>query len=276
MQTKIITVNQLDLFSFFLKTAGPVFFMSMQLSYLQTASKILSKKSDCRLSILPFVSLVTNCAVWIMYATLKVNATIFIPNFTGFIAGLVCVFAFQVYTNEKNLLIFIAAGLILTITVFFFVQGSASIVGMIGVCLSVILMGAPLVALKIIIEEKSTATLPFMTSITTFLNGLCWTLYGFLEAHDPIVYVPNSIGLFLACIQLSLFVIYGFPPKVAAVEDYTEIKSSGTQDITIKLSSIADSNFKDESTASSNESNQFGTVISSLTHNDTKNLPNYV
>lgn len=275
MQTTI-TTDQLDLFSFFLKTAGPVFFMSMQLSYLQTASKMISKKSDCRLNILPFVSLVTNCAVWIMYATLKVNATLFIPNFTGFIAGLVCVFAFQVYTDQKNTLIFVAAGLILTMAVFFFVQNSASIVGIIGVCLSVILMGAPLAALRIIVNEKSTATLPFMTSITTFLNGLCWTLYGFLESHDPIVYVPNSIGLFLACIQLSLFVIYGFPPKMVAVEDYTEIKSSRTQDITIKLGSIADSNFKDESTNFSNELNQFGTAISPLTHNDAKNLSNYV
>jgi solute carrier family 50 protein (sugar transporter) len=248
-----MTVNHEDILSVVLKTTGPIFFMSLQMSYLQTAMTILKTKSDCRLSILPFVSLATSSAVWIMYATLKANKTIFIPNFTGFIAGIACVFAFQIYTDQKNTLIFIAAGLLLIITVAFYIHNKAKIVGMIGVCLSVVLMGAPLAALRIIIEEKSTATLPFMTSITTFLNALSWTLYGIFEAQDPIVYVPNSIGLFLACIQLFLFVIYGFPPKIAAVENYTEIKSKTAQDISTKLAglqeSAIDSKFEDEASA---------------------------
>jgi hypothetical protein len=132
-----------------LATAGPIFFMSMQLSYLQTASKILSSKSDCRLSVLPFVSLATNCAVMTMYAILRANATVFIPNFSGFLAGLACVFAFQMYTEQTNRGIFIAACLILTVAIGFFFYNSATSIGMIGVGLSVILMGAPLATLQV-------------------------------------------------------------------------------------------------------------------------------
>jgi hypothetical protein len=132
-----------------LATAGPIFFMSMQLSYLQTASKILSSKSDCRLSVLPFVSLATNCAVMTMYAILRANATVFIPNFSGFLAGSACVFAFQMYTEQTNRGIFIAACLILTVAIGFFFYNSATSIGMIGVGLSVILMGAPLATLQV-------------------------------------------------------------------------------------------------------------------------------
>jgi hypothetical protein len=122
--------------------------------------------------------------------------------------------------------------------------------------------------IQVIIEEKSTASMPFATSMATFLNALCWSLYGVIEVNDPIVYIPNSIGLFLACIQLSLFVIYGFPPSVAAIEDYTEVKLSDKGDVETTLGNITvpnDTNFR----------NAVDTR-SPLMRNDPKGAPSYV
>jgi hypothetical protein len=110
--------------------------------------------------------------------------------------------------------------------------------------------------------------MPFATSLATFLNALSWSLYGVIEVNDPIVYIPNSIGLFLACIQLSLFVIYGFPPTVAAIEDYTEIKLSDKGDVETTLDNITvsnDTNFRNG-----------GDMRSPLMRNDPKSIPSYV
>jgi solute carrier family 50 (sugar transporter) len=212
-----------NLFYYVLSVAGPIFFMSMQLSYLQTASKIISKRSDCQLSPLPFVSLVTNCAVMSLYAFLRSNATIFVPNFSGFLTGIVCTCAFQTYTTDVKKEIFLIAGCILVLAAYLTAVGAAYPLGLVGVCLSVILMGSPLATLATVIREKSTNSLPFSTSVATFFNALSWSLYGVLEANDAIVYVPNLIGLFLACIQLSLFVVYGMPSEVVEQPKYSAI-----------------------------------------------------
>lgn len=43
-----------------------------------------------------------------------------------------------------------------------------------------------------------------------WISSLCWTLYGYLKLNDPLVYVPNALGLLLASLQMLLFLIYGF------------------------------------------------------------------
>lgn len=53
-------------------------------------------------------------------------------------------------------------------------------------------------------------------SLVLFSTGLCWSLYGWLVIDDISVYLPNALGLLLASVQLSLFVVYGFPPPATA------------------------------------------------------------
>lgn len=226
---------------YILATAGPLFFMSMQVSYLQTAMNIYHNKSDLQLSPLPFVSLLTNCAVMSLYGLLKSMNTVLIPNFTGLISGIICTVLFQMYTKETKKEIFILSVLILTLTAYFAYLNLIHNIGLLGVLLSIILMGSPLATLGTVIKEKSTNSLPFLTSVTTFLNALSWALYGMVEANDPIIYIPNLIGLFLACIQLSLFVIYGFPVK----NSVDVIKSAEYESISkVDVLELGDNNIK--------------------------------
>jgi len=74
-------------------------------------------------------------------------------------------------------------------------------------------MASPLATIFTVIRTKSTAALPFLPSLANFFNGLTWAAYGYILAHDPIIYGPNLIGMFSAILQLGLFVIYGFPPS---------------------------------------------------------------
>ena len=231
MFEKMVQHNHFYVLCSVLAILGPTFFMAMQLSFLQTAMRILRKQSDCRLSPLPFISLLTNCAVMTLYAYMRSNATIFVPNFTGFVTGVVCIIVFQRYTKETKKEFFFASALILLIASYFVFTGEAYNLGLVGVCLSVVLMGSPLATLSTVIAEKSTESLPFMTSVTTFLNALTWSLYGLLEVNDEIVYIPNLIGLCLATVQLSCFYVYGMPTDTPVESQYTSIQTPNTENV---------------------------------------------
>jgi len=197
--------------SLILEIAGPIFFMSMQVSYLSTSYKIYTRKQVGGLSPVPFLSLMTNSAVWTLYGSLKNDETIFVPNVTGLIAGFICTIIYHQYSTLgiPGHMYFISAAIIL-FSVICGLAGDQEIIGSFGVCLAVFLMGSPLSTLRTIINERSTASLPFLTSLTTFSNALSWSLYGLIIAHDPMVYIPNILGLLLAIFQLTLFVIFGF------------------------------------------------------------------
>ena len=60
-------------------------------------------------------------------------------------------------------------------------------VGLLGCCLAVIVMGSPLATLKTVLTDKSTASLPFWTSISGWINSLSWLAYGIIIANDPMV-----------------------------------------------------------------------------------------
>lgn len=214
------------LFEFILQVAGPIFFMSMQVSYLSTSFKIYNRKQVGGLSPVPFLSLMTNSAVWTLYGSLKSDETIFVPNVTGLIAGFICTVIYHQYSTLgiSGHMYFISASIIL-FSVICGLAGDEEIIGSFGVCLAVFLMGSPLSTLRTVINERSTASLPFLTSLTTFGNALSWSLYGLIIAHDPMVYVPNLLGLLLAIFQLLLFVIFGFDKDASNSNDIFSSKN---------------------------------------------------
>jgi hypothetical protein len=53
--------------------------------------------------------------------------------------------------------------------------------------------------------------MPFLTSLASFFNSLSWTLYGYLIALDPLLWMSSFVGLLLVMFQLCLFIIYGLP-----------------------------------------------------------------
>jgi len=222
----------MSLLSLILQIAGPIFFMSMQVSYLNTSYKIYIKKQVGGLSPIPFLSLMTNSAVWSLYGSLKSDETIFVPNATGLIAGFICT---VIYHHNSTLgipghLYFISASIII-FTIICGIAGDQEIIGSFGVCLAVFLMGSPLSTLRTVINERSTSSLPFFTSLTTFGNALSWSLYGLIIAHDPMVYIPNLLGLLLAIFQLILFVIFGFA-KDTAIDDNDRFFSTPSTEVT--------------------------------------------
>jgi solute carrier family 50 protein (sugar transporter) len=176
----------------------------------------MQKKTVGQLSNIPFLSLMTNSVVWSIYGSMKKDSTVFVPNASGVVAGIACVSIYHMYASSTNIRYYGISTSILWLSFILGWLGYVDWVGSLGVCMAIFLMGSPLSTLKTVIEQKNTNALPFYTSLATFMNALSWFLYGSIEAKDPMIIVPNFVGLLLASVQMSLFAIYGLPKEQAA------------------------------------------------------------
>lgn len=110
-----------------------------------------------------------------------------IPNIVGVLSGAFCVSVYQKYAEESPLGLYSAAAAIVAFAAACAVLGNLPLLGLVACGLSVFLMGAPLVKLKTVIQEKSTASIPFTTSMAGWLNSLSWLTYGLLIVDNPMV-----------------------------------------------------------------------------------------
>ena len=65
--------------------------------------------------------------------------------------------------------------------------GNYQLLGSLGCVLAIVLTGSPLATLRTVLKDKSTAALPFITSLAAFCNSASWSLYGLLVANDAMV-----------------------------------------------------------------------------------------
>jgi solute carrier family 50 protein (sugar transporter) len=68
---------------------------------------------------------------------------------------------------------------------------------------------SPLAVVRTVIKDKSTASLPFFTSLVIWFNTTSWLFYGYLVANDVLIWGPNVLGFGLASLQMCLFSVYG-------------------------------------------------------------------
>lgn len=177
-----------------LQVAGPLFFLGLQGSSVRTALEILHNRSVGGYAFLPFASLLTNCIIWSFYGLLKKDNTVLVPNALGVLSGLICVGSYKSYAQSSDVHITVGSAVILFIATSFYLSGSVETLGYMGCALAVLLMGSPLAAMSTVIRDKSTSSMPFFTSFTTWCNALCWSMYGLLVANDPIVsYMVNYV-----------------------------------------------------------------------------------
>jgi len=210
----------------FLSVFPPLCFGFLQVSGLKTVKEIQKKKSTGDLSPLPFVSLATNCVVWICYGALRQDMTVLLPNLSGAAFGLYYTYQFYKYsaTPITNYLAGSAAimSAALAMAATLPAADAAHYIGLTGCALAVILMASPLATLKTVIATRNTSAMPFVTSLATLFNASAWTGYGVLVAHDPIVWGPNALGLVAAGVQMALFAKYGIhtaPPASGTKTD---------------------------------------------------------
>merc|ERR1711907_697407 len=136
-----------------------------------TIRKIWNDKSVGKYESFPFVSFIGNCGVWLVYGLLDKEPTIYISNGIGFLAG---IFFTYVYASlekipSQNYLFSLVMNLIaismVLIVEFLNVSKESvlSVLGIIGAGTAIVLLSSPLVAMKTVMKEKSSESMPFQT-----------------------------------------------------------------------------------------------------------------
>jgi len=195
--------------SFLLRTAGPCLFIALQAACVAVALDILKMRSVKKLSCVPFASLLACGFYWSLYGWLKHDLTILVPNVISIGTGAFCMWAYYTNASLKPDLLYCSLGVFLALGACLGMLDMASSIGTIGCVMSVVMSGYPLAVIKTVIKEQTTASLPFSTSFVAWLNSCSWVAYGYFIAHDPMILMPNSLGLLLTTLQMSLFVVYG-------------------------------------------------------------------
>lgn len=193
---------------------GQVVFLALQASMLTTAMDLQQNSNEKKLSSIPYLTLLVNCIVWSVYSTMRGLFALFLPNALGVFVGFYCSLVYHQFSRIPMPVPHIAvASAIVVLTFVLASAGSVGLVGLLATTLAFLVYASPLATIRTVIREKSTASLPFHTSLLIWLSAFFWTMYGGFVAKDYSVLVSSLAGLCTGSIQLFMFALYGFPPE---------------------------------------------------------------
>ncbi|CAI7992076.1 Sugar transporter SWEET1 [Geodia barretti] len=196
-------------------------------SGLLTIRKIHSSRSVGSVSHIPFVAASLNCSLWMTYGVLKPDSPITFINMAGLFLQLFYIAVYHTYVEmkfkiQRDFTIVLVTVLSISTYYTYLVSDHERVMNQMGVVcniFTIIFFASPLINMAEVVRSKSTETMSFPLTVMSVSTTLSWVLYGLLVA-DVYVIFPNTVGVFLACIQLALFVMYRDHSKklVAKVE----------------------------------------------------------
>ncbi|XP_068638548.1 bidirectional sugar transporter SWEET6b-like [Aristolochia californica] len=199
---------------------GNVISFGLFLSPSPTFYQIYKKKDTEKFKADPYLATILNCALWIFYGLPIVHPNsilVVTTNGIGFVLEAVFLTIYFTFANKKQRwrmivillieIVFIAVVVIIVLTVAHTHKQRSSIVGILCLIFNCAMYASPLTIMKTVIKTKSVKYMPFYLSLTNFLNGICWTIYGLIY-FDPFLVIPNGSGVILGAIQLILYGCY--------------------------------------------------------------------
>ncbi|KAG8054504.1 hypothetical protein GUJ93_ZPchr0001g33168 [Zizania palustris] len=231
---------------FFFGVSGNVIALFLFLSPVVTFWRIIRKRSTEDFSGVPYNMTLLNCLLSAWYGLPFVspnNILVTTINGTGSVIEAIYVVIFLIFAERKNKLRML--GLLGIVTTIFTAvvlvsllalhgQGRKVFCGLAATIFSICMYASPLSIMRLVIKTKSVEFMPFLLSLSVFLCGTSWFIYGLL-GRDPFIAIPNGCGSFLGLTQLILYAIYrnhkGAPAAApgkgdAAAADADEVEDS--------------------------------------------------
>jgi len=197
--------------------------MAAQVFFVAPATvmqRIISEKSVGALPLLPYSAMFANGTIWVTYGALLGNMAIWAPNVPAVFAGAMytgiylrhCPAGADWLPYKKEHHAAAVAGILsVVLGATFGLEASlgAQVVGLLGNAVCIIMFAGPLTAIRTVLRDKSTRSLPLGMCLATVLNCSLWTFYGAAMLHDPLIWFPNALGLMSGVVQLGLFLRFG-------------------------------------------------------------------
>lgn len=182
--------------------------------------RILKERDVGQLPLLPYSAMACNGVIWSTYGLLKALPEVWAPNMIGILCGGIysaiyikhCPPGANWLPGTTSHHMGGSAAIMATIVGIAMApiptEIKLTLVGGAGNLSAAIMFAGPLTAVKSIIAEKNTKSLPFAFTILCFVNCTLWSIYGYSK-EDYMILAPNAAGLLLSIFQLSLFARFG-------------------------------------------------------------------
>lgn len=189
----------------------------LYLAPIQAMHMIRSDQGVALLPLLPYSSMCIAATLFTLYSILISDTTLLVPNAIGAVSGLCFVMFYTYYSRTsitfQHLSVFLA--LLLGIMVVYLVTPHTSALAdtfgyTADACVVAMFMG-PLTVMREVVTNRNARIIPWAFTAVSLVNCTMWVLYGTLVLLDPVVIVPNVLGLASSLVQLSL--IYAYPNK---------------------------------------------------------------
>lgn len=187
---------------------------------LPTIIRHQKKKSVEKFKYHPYIAAIINCFLWVFYSMPFVHPhriPVTTVNGLGLIMNLAFLITYMIYTtNTKRAAItlylsaeFLILALLSVVTLLLFHGHTprSNFVGIFCDIFGIAFYGAPLVAMRNVIETKSVEFMPLSLSLTGFVNGIVWSAYSILR-FDLYLLINNGFGALISTLQLILYAIY--------------------------------------------------------------------
>lgn len=212
---------------------------------LVTFYHIIKKRSTESFSPVPYVTCMLSQILWVYYGILKPKGLIIVTiSAVGFIFEIFYLCIFVVFGSKPHrmyALKLIALSLITFLVLFlgtFFGSTSAtrlSIVGFLCAINAIGMFASPLIVMKRVITTKNVDYMPFLLSLSLFINGGTWATYSII-ARDIFMGVPSGLGFVFGAVQLLLYsCYYKQKPTLIGAKSMDEIEKPAINDHNISI-----------------------------------------
>ncbi|CAL4946307.1 unnamed protein product [Urochloa decumbens] len=226
---------------FFFGVSGNVIALFLFLSPVVTFWRIIRKRSTEDFSGVPYNMTLLNCLLSAWYGLPFVspnNILVTTINGTGSLIEAIYVVIFLIFAERRirlrmlgllGIVTSIFAAVVLISLLALHGNGRKIFCGLAATIFSICMYASPLSIMRLVIKTKSVEFMPFLLSLSVFLCGTSWFIYGLL-GRDPFIIIPNGCGSVLGLTQLVLYAIYRKNKGAAAPAGKGEAAAAEVED----------------------------------------------
>ncbi|KAL2913432.1 hypothetical protein HK105_207044 [Polyrhizophydium stewartii] len=199
--------------------------ISMFLTSLEPLRQIAAARTTGNSSVVPFVSTLLNCSLWLKYGLLLEQPAMVVVNTVGVVVAASGLYVFCRFSDPRakaETSVVYALSFLYAVFIYAAVGPADSVLthfGLLTATFSILMFGSPLFSLvgpggaafeevSLVVRLKSTAgIISPPNAVISLAVCLLWTAVGF-DLGNSFVIVPNAVGTALCMAQLALLAMY--------------------------------------------------------------------
>lgn len=203
---------------------APVVNVCLRLSPIPTVYRFYTKGTVGSMPLMPYTALLSDSILWLFFGLLTLDTRIIVTHTCGSSIAVCYAIAYaRTYSRtgkasdltilpgtlkQHGCFVLLVTSFSFIVTVFVPRPHSDNIIGFGADMGSLFMYAGPLSAVRAVLREKDSSSLPLPYTTACLLNGFTWAVYGWFVVKEVVLWAPSLVGLVLASIQLFLIVSY--------------------------------------------------------------------